>query len=311
MSDLGTSSLEQALVQCRDMISIGSKSFSLASRLFGKESQAAAFFLYGWCRFCDDQIDQAKNQDEADRNLKDLRKSTELCFGSEPLSHPVFIAFQHVTRRYQIPQVYPLELLEGMAMDVQGYRYETLKDLKLYCYRVASTVGLMMVHIMRVSDERALKNASDLGMAMQMTNIARDVFEDYSLGRIYLPREWLREVSLSEEQFAAPENREKVAQLVRRLLDEADPYYASGREGLVYLPLRAALAVAAAGSVYSQIGETVRARGSRAWESRTIVPQWKKWIALARGVFTALSSLPQRMIQPWREVPIRTIWRHL
>jgi phytoene synthase len=302
--------IEQALTRCREMITVGSKSFSLAARLFGANSRAAAFFLYGWCRYCDDQIDDAKTHREAVSQLQELKFQTQSCFDGDKQEHPVFIAFQHVTKKYGIPQHYPLELLEGMAMDVDGFKYETLQELKLYCYRVAGTVGLMMVHIMGISDEKALKNAADLGSAMQMTNIARDILTDFGMGRVYLPREWLQEIGLSEGDVGKPENRQKVALLVHRLLMEARTYYLSGKEGLSYLPLRAAFAVSAACSVYSQIGEAVLARGPKAWDSRTIVPQWKKMLALAQGVFLVLLTIPKRITRPWNSVPITIVWRH-
>jgi len=310
MSEVISDPIFHALDRCREMITVGSKSFSLASRLFGPDSRAAAFFLYGWCRYCDDQVDQASSTVQAQAQLQDLRDRTQSCFNSESQDHPVFVAFQFVSSRYQIPQHYPLELLEGMAMDVRGYSYETLEDLKLYCYRVAGTVGLMMVHVMGISHEKALKHAADLGMAMQLTNIARDIQEDFRLGRVYLPGEWLRERGLTQSDVEKLDKRGEVAFLVKRLLLEARSYYASGRAGLSYLPLRAAFAVSAACSVYSQIGETVLARGPRAWDTRTIVPQWKKMLALAKGVGVVFLTIPKRIVHPWRPVSINQVWKY-
>ena len=196
-------------------------------------------------------------------------------------------------------------------MDVEKKEYQTLEDLNLYCYRVAGVVGLMMVHIMGISDEKALKNAADLGIAMQMTNIARDVLDDFGLGRVYLPLSWLTEIGMGRDQVGQAEFRSKLASGVKRLVDEAQSYYESGRQGIAYLPWRAALAVSAACSVYSQIGHAVVTRGPRAWDSRTIVPQWKKVIALFGGVVEVVKSLPRRWVNPWNSVPIQMIWRHL
>ena len=107
------------------------------------------------------------------------------------------MALQYIVRRYGIPAHYASELIEGMAMDVRGIRYANLRELLLYCYRVAGTVGLMMSHVMGLRDESALKHAADLGIAMQLTNIARDVTEDASMGRIYLPLDWLDEANIA------------------------------------------------------------------------------------------------------------------
>jgi len=174
MRDAMSPEVKTALEQCRWMIKKGSKSFSLAARLFDPEIRDAAFFLYGWCRYCDDQVDQAgktESPEELAKRVKALKDSTASAFSFAPQREPVFVALQYIAHRYGITAHYALELIEGMAMDVRGTRYGTLKELLLYCYRVAGTVGLMMSHVMGLRDERALKYAADLGIAMQLINI--------------------------------------------------------------------------------------------------------------------------------------------
>lgn len=300
--------LEGALVECRKMIQVGSKSFSLAAKLFDPRSRDAAFFLYGWCRYCDDQIDQSGTEKEA--KLKALIEETHAAYRGTPSDHPVFIAFAEIVRKYQIPEHYPVELLEGMAMDVRNEYYPTISALKLYCYRVAGTVGLMMSHIMGLSDERALKNACDLGMAMQLTNIARDVMEDAAMGRVYLPLDWLKEVQVKPAQVGMVENRRLVSEVVRKLLDEADGYYRSGLSGLQYLPMRSAFAVSSAGFVYSEIGHQVRKRGENAWLDRSIVSFPRKIWLLTRGVASVVWTLPARIRNPWSPASIKQVWRY-
>ena len=122
--------VKTALDQCRWMIKKGSKSFSLAARLFDPEIRDAAFFLYGWCRYCDDQVDQAgktENQEELAKRVKALKDSTACAFSFAPQSEPVFVALQYIAHRYGIPSHYALELIEGMAMDVRAMRYENLR----------------------------------------------------------------------------------------------------------------------------------------------------------------------------------------
>ena len=238
-----TAEIKAALDECRGIIRKSSKSFSLAARLFDPATRDAAFFLYGWCRYCDDQVDavgQCETPDVMLNRVTALKERTAAAFGVMPENELVFVALQYIAHRYAIPVHYALELIEGMAMDARGTRYPTLKELLLYCYRVAGTVGLMMTHVMGVRDERALKNAAHLGIAMQLTNIARDIIEDAALGRVYLPLAWLREAEIEPGDIAAPRHREKLAMLTLRLLHEAERYYRSGDEGLAALPITCA-----------------------------------------------------------------------
>ena len=313
MREAMTPEVKQALQECRSMIQKGSKSFSLAARLFDPETRQAAFFLYGWCRYCDDQVDQGgadESPQELERRVFDLMRKTQSAFAGEVPEDAVFIALQYIVQRYSIPAHYALELIEGMAMDARGTRYETLSELLLYCYRVAGTVGLMMSHVMGVRDEKALQHAANLGIAMQLTNIARDVIEDAQMGRIYLPLQWLEEGNIPSEEIALPKHREKLALVVHRLLKAAEGYYRSGDEGFWYLSFRSACAVAAARHVYAEIGSLVVKRGSRAWDQRAYVTGGRKLWVIGRGVRHMLTSLPARAIRPWSPAPIQIVWKH-
>ena len=302
-----------ALEQCRWMIRMGSKSFSLAAKLFDSDTRDAAFFLYGWCRYCDDQVDDSgktESQDELAKRVKALKENTISAFSFARQEEPVFVALQYIVHRYGIPVHYALELIEGMAMDARGTRYDTLKELLLYCYRVAGTVGLMMSHVMGLRDESALKHAADLGIAMQLTNIARDIIEDSAMGRIYLPLNWLKEAQIPPTEMAAPKHRERLAMLSLRLLREADHYYRSGDSGLWYLSFRSACAVGAARHVYSEIGSLLLRKGARAWDQRTYVTEPLKVWVVARGVLTLLRSVPGRLCRPWSPAPLRMVWKY-
>lgn len=305
--------VKAALDQCRWMIRNGSKSFSLAARLFHPDIRDAAFFLYGWCRYCDDQIDhhgKTGTREELAKRVKALKDQTTSAFSFAEQREPVFVALQYIAHRYGIPAHYALELIEGMAMDVRGTRYATLKELLLYCYRVAGTVGLMMSHVMGLRDEKALRHAADLGIAMQLTNIARDIIEDAAMGRIYLPMNWLQEAGIHPEKIAAPEHREKLAMLTLRLLREADRYYRSGDAGLWHLSFRSACAVAAARHVYAEIGSLLLRKGARAWDQRTYVTGPLKLWVVARGVLSLARSVPERLSRPWSPAPLRMVWKY-
>jgi phytoene synthase len=304
--------IKSALAECREIIRKGSKSFSLAARLFDPATRDGAFFLYGWCRYCDDQVDRIgkdESPDELKRRLESLKERTAAAFSSAPQPEAVFTALQYIVHRYGIPAHYAVELIEGMAMDVRGSRYATLKELILYCYRVAGTVGLMMSHVMGVRDERALKHAADLGIAMQLTNIARDIVEDAGMGRIYLPLVWLREAQIEPDEIAAPKNRERLAMVTRRLLQEAERFYRSGDEGLWHLSFRSACAVAAARQVYSEIGRALLRKGARAWDERTYVTGARKLWVVSRAMVGIVRSLPARLLRPWQPAPLRIIWK--
>ncbi len=312
MHDVLPSDVRAALNNCRDIITKGSKSFSLAARLFDPQTRDAAIFLYGWCRYCDDQVDEAGKGDriELERRLIALREKTVAAFSLEPQQEPVFVALQYIVERYAIPAYYALELIEGMAMDVRGTRYANLRELLLYCYRVAGTVGLMMSHVMGLRNEIALKHAADLGIAMQLTNIARDITEDAALGRVYIPLDWLEEAKLEPDEIAVPANREKLALITRRLLREAERYYQSGDAGLWHLSLRSACAVSAARHVYSEISALLLERGSRAWDQRTYVTGTRKVVVISRGVFRLIRSVPARVLKPWTPESLKTVWRY-
>lgn len=305
--------VKAALDECRWMIIQGSKSFSLAARLFDPETRDAAFFLSGWCRYCDDQVDRVgleESREQLEQRLAKLSEATRSVFSGAAQDQPVFIAMQYIVQRYAIPAHYALELIEGMAMDARGTRYQTFQDLSLYCYRVAGTVGLMMSHVMGLRDEQALKHAADLGIAMQLTNIARDITEDASMGRIYLPLAWLKEADIAPGEIAAVKNRPKLALVTKRLLQEAQRYYLSGDAGLWHLSFRSACAVAAARHVYAEIGSLLLHKGASAWDHRSYVTGPRKLWVILGGVLHVIASMPARLIRPWSAAPIHRVWRH-
>lgn len=294
----------------RAAIRKGSKSFSFASRLLGRDEREAAMMLYSWCRYCDDRTDVKDLTTPVsvkEANLNDLKMKTEGIYKGEFPSEPEFAAMAYVVHKYQVPAYYPRELLAGMEMDLYHDGFETFDELLQYCYRVAGVVGLMMVHVLQVSDERALEYAQDMGMAMQLTNIARDIVEDAEMGRVYIPRQWLNEVGLSPSEVNHPESRPKLALIARKLHDEAEKLYQSGDKGISYLPFAAAFSIVAARKVYSAICAKVVRRGSHAWDSRTWIPRWHKFLLLFSVSFSLLRTIPARIASPWKAVKISEV----
>jgi phytoene synthase len=304
------------LETCRDIIVRGSKSFAGAAKLFAPATREAAYLLYAWCRYCDDQIDgetlgfrtgdPSKDQPGQQDRLRRLQDMTHRVLEGRSVDDPVFMALQRVVQRYRIPDRYPLELLQGFAMDVDCRRYHGLEETITYCYHVAGVVGLMMSHIMGVREDATHRRAADLGIALQMTNIARDVVDDARVGRVYLPLEWLKDAGLPPEELLAEHRREHLAGVVRRLLREADRYYASGDVGIRRLPFRSAWAVGVARGVYWEIGRVVKARGGAAWNERAVAPRARKGYWLARGLL--LAALGPGLARWRREEPRRDLW---
>jgi phytoene synthase len=195
-----------------------------------------------------------------------------------------------VALRHRIAPRFAFDHLAGFAMDVDGARYETIDDTLRYCYHVAGVVGLMMASIMGAHEPRVLDRACDLGLAFQLTNIARDIVEDARMGRCYVPAQWLREAGIPLDEVAEPRHRAALAQVAARLVDHAEPYYDSAREGIAALPLRSAWAIASARNVYRQIGVEVKRRGPRAWDERAGTSKAMKLWLLVKGGASALGS---------------------
>lgn len=279
-------------------IEVGSKSFAAAARLFDPATRRSVLMLYAWCRHCDDVVDGQElgfkvagaAPHDAAAALALLDTQTRRAYADEPMQDPAFAAFQEVALGHRIDPRFALDHLAGFAMDVEGARYETIDDTLRYCYHVAGVVGLMMASIMGAHDPRVLDRACDLGLAFQLTNIARDIVEDAGIGRCYLPAQWLREAGIPPDELADPRHRAALAQVAARLVDYAEPYYDSACAGIAALPLRSAWAIASARNVYRQIGIEVKRRGARAWDERAGTSKAAKLWLLAKGAGTALAS---------------------
>jgi phytoene synthase len=277
-----------------------SKSFAMASRLLPPRVRDRAVVVYAWCRRADDAVDLAGPGNEA-AALDRLRAELDDVYGNAPLEDPLLSAFRSVARERSIPRTYPLDLLDGMRMDVEGTYYDDMDTLLRYCWCVAGIVGLMMCHVMGVREEGATRNAVHLGIAMQITNICRDVLEDWDRGRLYIPDALLIETGAGglATRLGAPFPRDATGPVARatvRLLDVADHYYESGDVGLPALSWRCALSVRTARRVYSEIGNRVRRQECDPRAGRAIVPRSRKLALVAGASAAAFSEIPRRMI---------------
>jgi phytoene synthase len=288
MTSAGAAALSGSAVErCLATLAHHAKSFHFASRMLPRRCRDEAAVLYAWCRIADDAIDLAA-PGEGRTNLTRLERELDDVYAGRPQTDPVLAAFAEVVRARGVPREYPAELLAGLAMDLEKDRYATLDELLLYAFRVAGTVALMMAHVLQVSELAALRRAVHLGIAMQLTNICRDVREDWERGRLYLPLDLLAQagapgVAAHLGGELPPAVLPAIATVVRRLLGEADRYYRSGDRGIPALSGRCGLAVRTARLVYAAIGGRIAARGYDAWAGRAMVSLARKLGLLAKA----------------------------
>jgi phytoene synthase len=270
------------------MIRCGSRSFFMASLLLPPEVREAAYALYGFCRLSDDAVDVEGGQTDA---VTRLRLRLDGVFAGQPSSEPVDRALTDAVIEFGIPRATMDALLEGLEWDAAGRRYETLSDVYAYAARVAGSVGAMMAALMGARSSELVARACDLGVAMQLTNIARDVGEDARIGRLYLPRAWLREAGVDPDAWLAdPVYCPRIGQVVARLLAAADALYARSDAGIANLDRGFRPAIFAARGLYAEIGHRLAERGLDSVSRRTTVSFARKAHLLGRAVVRALGS---------------------
>jgi phytoene synthase len=267
---------------CRRKIRTGSKSFAAASLLLPAGLREASSALYAFCRLSDDLIDE---QDGSAQAIADLRDRLARAYAGSPADDPVDRAFAAMVERYALPRALPEALIDGLAWDVEGVICDDVGDLFAYAARVAGSVGAMMTVLMGVRDEPTLARACDLGVAMQLTNIARDVGEDARAGRLYLPQSWLREEGIDPEAWLRrPVFTPAIGAVVARLLRLADGLYQRADSGIRSLPASCRPAIFAARALYREIGREVGRRGYDSVSSRAHVSGARKIALIAHAV---------------------------
>lgn len=274
---------------CARLLRGGSHSFYAASLVLPRRMRKPAAALYAFCRVADDAVDDSPPE-EKPAALACLRRRLDAIYAQTPHDHPADRAFAQVVVQYAIPRTLPEALLEGFEWDAEGRRYETIEDLHGYGARVASTVGAMMTLLMGVRDPDVLARACDLGVAMQLTNIARDVGEDARAGRLYLPLAWLREAGVDPDTWLKdPRFDQRIGSVVARLLREADRLYERSCGGVAGLPLSCRPGIHAAARIYSEIGREVERNGGDSVSRRAVTPMSRK----LRGLAGALAATAQ------------------
>lgn len=268
------------------VITRSSRSFSIASAFLPWSIRTKVWALYAWCRSVDDAVDLASSPSQAAETLQTLEEDLARCRTGDPLLHPASAWICPLIAERQIDVRHARELIQGMRMDLEGFKVRTREDLERYCYHAAGTVGLMMTSLMGVEDRRASRHAVALGVAMQMTNIARDVLEDAHRGRSYLP-------GVASALEADPD---RVAKSVAEILALAEDRYRVALHGLHYLPWRCRVAIRVALEAYREIGREIERNRCAVMHGRTVIRKGRlAWVA-ARALASSMKPSFSRML---------------
>lgn len=296
-----SSEIEKAYEYCREITRRHAKSFYFAAKFLPREKQLPIYALYALCRHVDDEVDEAEVSSEREavaavarwqKNLGKLyseidessKTKNELqmqnsAFGAEP-SALVFVAWKDLLKTYKIPQNLPLELMQGVLMDTHIKRYETFDELYVYCYRVASTVGLMSSEIFGYEKPETLDYAEALGIAMQLTNILRDVKEDAAINRIYLPQEDLRKFNVTEEQIFANRIDANFVELMKYEIHRAREFYQKAEQGIPLLEKDTRFTVLLAARLYAKILDQIEQQDYDVFKKRAHTTKLQKILAI-------------------------------
>jgi phytoene synthase len=290
---------------CRAILRQGSKSFFAASQVLPKRLRAPAAAIYAFCREADDAIDSIEAASPIDHRtqvkaaLARLERRLDYLYDTPsllPYEKPCAVdqALKPVVHTYLLPRALFAALLEGFAWDAEGRQYQTFSQLRMYAARVAASVGTLMTLLMGERRPAVLARACDLGVAMQLTNIARDVGEDARNGRLYLPHDWLREAGIApQDLLAQPQHSPQLASVIKRLLAEAEMLYRRSEVGIAYLPADCRMAICAARRIYADIGRKLARLHYNSVQLRAVV-------SLPRKLWILLRSLAARF---WRPAP--------
>ena len=284
--------LELAYQECQRITRREARNFYYAFILLPRQRRRAIYVAYAFCRYCDDAVDSESSMPEKLQRLADLRRMLDLCYQGEA-EEPVFLGLSRVASDYGIPKEHFEAVLAGMEADLVKSRYQDFDELRQYCYQVASAVGLICIYIFGFKDSRAESHAIDLGLAMQLTNISRDVKEDLDFGRIYLPQEELSRFGYSEEDLQSGRVNDAFVDLMKFQTERARAYFRSGFELLPYLSPRSRACAAVLGSIYSKLLDRIEAADYDVLNHRVSLSTPEKLGVMARS--WAASMLPRRL----------------
>ena len=261
----------------------GSKSFFFATKFFPRELAGSAHAVYWFCRTTDDIVDECADIADGRRELEGWAIATRQALEEGQSSNRILHVFADAVGRHRIPHELPFELIEGMRMDLNCTRYRNFGELRVFCYRVASVVGLMMSQVIGFEGEAGLNYAIDLGIGMQLTNILRDLGEDWQRGRVYLPEDELARFGYTREMLGRGEQNAAFRELMAFQIQRARGHYTSAEPGIALLNRDGRFAVQVASDVYSQILRRIELANYDVFSERAVVPPLEKyWMTMRR-----------------------------
>jgi phytoene synthase len=277
-----------------------SKSFYISAKMLPRERRWATYALYGFCRYADNLIDNPRHRskDELLHEADFISQEIKIAYRSGESEHPILKSFITVAKHYHIPIKYPQELITGVMMDIQTSRYRTFDDLYIFAYRVAGVVGLMMTHVLGYKTEKAFEFAEKLGIAMQLTNILRDIKEDLHINRIYLPAEEMQQFGVEEADLFKEKMSDKLKALMKFQVDRAQKYYNEANPGIKYLIPESRFAIYSASKIYNGILQKIVHHAYNPFLGRVYVPQVIKIGILLREVLRSRLEVVQESLFP-------------
>ncbi len=277
--------LDASYDYCLNIMKDNSKSFYFAAQSLPDDQRKGVGALYAFCRLVDDIVDESgKQKEDINSVLDEMKFTVEQLAAGHTSDNAILHAFGHTIQRYHIPIVYTHDLIEGVRMDLEKTEYFTNHELDLYCYRVASTVGLMMVHIfMDNPHPSVLARASDLGLAMQLTNILRDIKEDFGKGRIYLPLETRNLYGVSKTDIENDTISQNFKNLIDFEIERTKGIYKLAELGIKELPKKARYTILLSSRVYGDILNQIRRDKYQLLSKRAVVSKKRK-ITIALGL---------------------------
>ena len=273
--------LEVAYEHCRLITRREATNFYFGFVTLPRKKRKAIYATYSFCRLCDDITDNGIPNDEMPRLLRELRGKLSAAYSGQP-SGPVFTALAHAAGAFEIPEEHFQEVISGVETDLTKRRYQTFEELRTYCYRVASVVGLICLQIFGYSHISAKQHAIDLGLAMQLTNILRDIQEDLHRDRVYIPLDEIREFGYSVEELKAGVVSPPFTELMEFQARRARQYFDSGLRLLPFLSRRSRACPAVMGQVYSHILGRIEARGFDVFNGRVTLSKREKYLVTAQ-----------------------------
>ena len=261
---------------CKQKTKESHSSFLSAFIFLKKEKREALTALYAYCREVDDIADECLDHEIASKKLNWWREEVERLFKGEP-QHPVSKALHPFLSHFNLSKNYFIEIIDGMEMDVKFNRYESFEQLELYCYRVASCVGILSAHIFGFKNKDTLTFAKNLGIALQLTNIIRDLGEDARRGRIYIPLDELKKLGVSEEEIISLKNSEKIKILVQNQSDRAKKFYDLASKTLPIEDKKSQKISLVMGNIYYVLlKEIIKDNPEKILNQKTILPGFRK-----------------------------------